>query len=180
MSRPDIPGIRSARTAPFDSVSGPGSPSRAVSLTLGWSVLLRSLTLLPALTPLGPHVIAVATPKPLLIAAGIVCWEGVERAARATGARRLRLFGIRRTMAARHATAPPQDLPSISPMDFMFRSNLTRATRAPPAHAPFLTLTDALHDAEEGYLASSGWWTFACSTAKRESQNELCRNARVR
>lgn len=97
------------------------------------------LTLLPAVTPLRPHVIAVATPEPFLIAAGIVLGEDVNRPARAAGTRRLGLLGIGWAMLVYHAADSALDAPCISlPVEFTFRSNFARSmpmTRIRPRNA---------------------------------------------
>ena len=63
-------------------------------------------TLLPAVSSLRPHVIAVATSEPFLMAAGIVCREDGDRRAAAPRARRATLFGICGTIPVIHPPAP--------------------------------------------------------------------------
>ena len=112
--------MRRLRKGAF-SVTGPRRPARLsrlgpVSLATIFPRLRRhpSLTLLRAITSLGPHVVTVATPEPFLIAAGIVGGENDDLGAAATRARCVVLFRIGGTMTVSHLPPPRQHTPRTS------------------------------------------------------------------
>jgi len=83
----------------------PAEPLHAFSFVLGWSGRW-AFTLLGAVASLRPHVIAVATPKPFLTAAGIVRREDGDRSTRAARTCRNSLLRILGSLAATHAPTP--------------------------------------------------------------------------
>ena len=89
-------------------------PTRAGDIHRAMDDLIRGLSesqgvyfgiLFRAITSLRPHVIAVATPEPFLIATGIVCREDGDRRTAAPWARSTTLFGICGTIPVIHSPA---------------------------------------------------------------------------